>query len=79
MAWVEVADDGEGIRPEHVSRVFDPFFTTKAVGQGTGLGLALSYRIVDEHRGRIEVASELGVGTRFRVWLPVRQPQAAAA
>ena len=80
--WVEVADDGDGIRPEHVSRVFDPFFTTKAVGQGTGLGLALSYRIVDEHHGRIEVASELGQGTRFRVWLPIRQPvlpHAAAA
>jgi two-component system, NtrC family, sensor kinase len=77
-AWVEIADDGQGIRPEHLSRVFDPFFTTKAVGQGTGLGLSLSYRIVDEHHGRIEVASEPGAGTRFRVWLPIRQPQAGA-
>lgn len=75
-AWVEVSDTGDGIRPEHLSRVFDPFFTTKAVGQGTGLGLALSYRIVDEHHGRIEVESEVGVGTRFRVWLPIRQPSA---
>ncbi|MFO1399492.1 MAG: ATP-binding protein [Burkholderiales bacterium] len=79
FAWVEVSDTGEGIRPEHLSRVFDPFFTTKAVGQGTGLGLALSYRIVDEHHGRIEVASEVGVGTRFRVYLPIRQPEPAPA
>ncbi|MFO1412674.1 MAG: PAS domain-containing protein [Burkholderiales bacterium] len=78
MAWVEVADTGEGIRPEHLSRVFDPFFTTKAVGHGTGLGLSLSYRIVDEHHGRIEVTSEVGAGSRFRVWLPIRQPAPAA-
>ncbi len=76
-AWVEVSDTGDGIRPEHLSRVFDPFFTTKAVGQGTGLGLALSYRIIDEHHGRIEVESEVGVGTRFRVLLPIRQPRAS--
>ena len=70
--WVEVADTGKGISPEHVSRIFDPFFTTKPVGKGTGLGLSLSYGIVQKHHGRIEVKSEMGKGTVFRVWLPKR-------
>ncbi len=71
--WVEVEDTGKGIAPEHLPHIFDPFFTTKPVGTGTGLGLALSYGIVKQHRGHIEVGSELGKGTRFRVWLPIRQ------
>jgi len=65
-------DDGNGIAPEHLDRIFDPFFTTKPVGVGTGLGLAIAFRIVEEHDGQIEVSSQLGVGTEFRVWLPVR-------
>ncbi|WP_426113411.1 ATP-binding protein [Massilia sp. PWRC2] len=69
--WIEVADNGSGIAPENLHRIFEPFFTTKAVGSGTGLGLSLSYGIVKRHGGRIEVASELGVGTRFTVHLPV--------
>jgi len=69
--WFEVADDGSGIAPENLSRIFDPFFTTKPVGQGTGLGLSLSYGIVQKHGGRIEVSSTLGRGTCFRVTLPV--------
>ena len=68
--WVEVEDTGSGIKPEHLDRVFDPFFTTKPVGQGTGLGLALSYQIVKKHGGRIEVRSELGKGSVFRVSVP---------
>lgn len=71
--WVEVEDTGQGIAPEHINRIFDPFFTTKPVGKGTGLGLSLSYGIVQKHHGRIEVNSEVGKGTRFRVYLPVRQ------
>jgi two-component system NtrC family sensor kinase len=71
--WVEVGDNGSGIAPEHLSRIFEPFFTTKPVGSGTGLGLSLSYGIVNKHGGRIDVASELGKGTRFTVWLPVSQ------
>jgi signal transduction histidine kinase len=72
--WVEIQDTGRGIKPEHLSRIFDPFFTTKPVGKGTGLGLSLSYGIVNKHNGRIEVHSEEGQGTSFRIWLPTTQP-----
>jgi predicted ATPase/signal transduction histidine kinase len=72
--WIEVSDTGVGIPQENLSRVFDPFFTTKPVGEGTGLGLSLAYGIVEKHHGRIDVASEVGKGTTFRIWLPVRQP-----
>jgi signal transduction histidine kinase len=72
--WVEVEDDGTGIAKEDLSRVFDPFFTTKPVGKGTGLGLSLSYGIVKKHHGRLEVESERGLGTRFRMTIPVRRP-----
>lgn len=70
--WVEVEDTGKGILPEHLGRIFEPFFTTKPVGKGTGLGLALSYGIVQKHDGRIEVRSEVGKGSVFRVVLPIR-------
>jgi len=66
-----VRDRGAGIAPEHLHKVFDPFFTTKDVDKGTGLGLAISHGIVERHRGRIEVESEPGQGTVFRVVLPV--------
>jgi signal transduction histidine kinase len=69
--WVEVQDTGAGIKPEHLGRIFDPFFTTKPVGQGTGLGLSLSYGIVQKHGGQITVTSEVGVGSVFRVTLPL--------
>ena len=69
---VEVRDDGCGIRPEHRSKLFEPFFTTKPVGQGTGLGLSVSFGIVRDHGGAIEVESEVGRGSTFRVRLPLR-------
>jgi two-component system NtrC family sensor kinase len=70
QVWVEVQDTGRGIKPEHLTRIFEPFFTTKPVGQGTGLGLSLAYGIVKKHDGRLEVQSELGQGTMFKVILP---------
>ncbi|MBX3464862.1 MAG: hypothetical protein KF830_16970 [Planctomycetes bacterium] len=72
---IAVRDHGSGIAPEHLDKIFDPFFTTKDVDKGTGLGLAISHGIVERHRGRIEVASEVGRGTTFRVVLPVRAPE----
>jgi len=68
---VEIEDTGEGIPPELVEKIFDPFFTTKPVGEGTGLGLSVSYGIVQDHNGHIEVSSRPGHGTTFFVSLPV--------
>jgi signal transduction histidine kinase len=67
---IEVADTGVGISPEVLPHIFDPFYTTKPIGDGTGIGLAVSYRIVADHGGRIDVDSELGKGSVFRVVLP---------
>jgi PAS domain S-box-containing protein len=72
-AWVDVADTGKGIAPEHLQRIFDPFFTTKPVGKGTGLGLSLAWSIVEKHHGQLDVSSKVGEGTRFRISLPLVQ------
>jgi len=66
-----VQDTGTGISPENIKKIYDPFFTTKAAGKGTGLGLSVSYGIVQEHGGTIGVESKPGVGTSFRLELPV--------
>jgi signal transduction histidine kinase len=73
LVWIEVEDSGSGIKPEHLNRLFEPFFTTKPVGKGTGLGLSLAYSIVQRHHGLLDVRSELGKGTVFRVSLPTRR------
>jgi len=72
---IEVEDNGKGIAQEHLNRIFEPFFTTKPVGEGTGLGLSLSFNIIEKHNGKIEALSTPGQGTRFRVTLPVSQPE----
>jgi two-component system NtrC family sensor kinase len=72
---IQVADTGKGIPQEYINRIFDPFFTTKAPGKGTGLGLATCFRIIDQHRGTIEVESTLNVGTTFTVKLPIDSPK----
>ncbi|HCY63408.1 MAG TPA: ATPase [Oxalobacteraceae bacterium] len=70
--WIEIKDNGAGIPKDIQSRIFDPFFTTKPIGAGTGLGLSLSYGIVQKHHGNIEIDSEPGVGSIFRIILPIR-------
>jgi signal transduction histidine kinase len=73
--WVvlEVADTGCGIPAEHMSQIYEPFFTSKSEGQGTGLGLAVTYGIIQGLRGKIAVESHPGLGTRFRVYLPISE------
>lgn len=72
----EISDTGIGIAPENVAKIYDPFYTTKGVGQGTGLGLAVSYGIVQEHAGHISVNSTPGHGTTFRITLPAARARA---
>jgi two-component system, NtrC family, sensor kinase len=73
---IEIADTGIGIAPENVAKIYDPFFTTKGVGRGTGLGLAVTYGIVQEHSGHITVESAPGHGTTFRITLPTADARA---
>ncbi len=70
---IQIADSGCGIPDAELTRIFDPFFSTREVGQGTGLGLTVSRDIVRAHGGRIEVASQVGEGTTFTIYLPVRE------
>jgi two-component system NtrC family sensor kinase len=70
---ITIADTGSGISPENLDKLFEPFFTTKPVGQGTGLGLAVSQGIVQHHGGHIRVQSEAGKGSRFFIWLPAEK------
>ncbi len=66
-----IADNGKGIPPENLKRIFDPFFTTKDVGQGTGLGLSIAFKIIEKHKGTIDVQSQVGKGTEFIITLPI--------
>jgi two-component system, NtrC family, sensor kinase len=68
---IEITDNGPGIPKEHINNIFDPFYTTKEVGKGTGLGLSIVYSIIEKLGGRIMVASEIGQGTTFTIYLPL--------
>ena len=68
--WISVTDRGMGIQEEHMAKIFEPFFTTKEKGEGTGLGLSLSKRLMEANQGRIDVITRLGEGSTFRLLLP---------
>ena len=72
---LEVADNGSGMDEETKERIFEPFFTTKESGQGTGLGMSIAFSVARRHGGFIDVESQLGVGTVFSIYLPVRPPE----
>ncbi|MBQ0931400.1 PAS domain S-box protein [Ideonella sp. 4Y16] len=74
-AWIQVDDTGCGMSDEVRRRIFEPFYTTKEVGKGTGLGLSLAFSIVQRHAGAIQVRSTPGVGSAFRVWVPIAGPE----
>lgn len=76
-AVLTISDNGHGIAPHHLNKIFEPYFTTKEKGKGTGIGLAVAYGIVKEHKGEIKVYSEVGKGTAFHIYLPVIDDSAA--
>ncbi|MCK5837306.1 MAG: HAMP domain-containing histidine kinase, partial [Desulfobacula sp.] len=70
---ISIEDNGPGIPKDNLDRIFDPFFTTKAVGKGTGLGLSICYGIIQKMKGKIDVYSQVGIGTKFRIWIPFQE------
>ncbi|MBC8045123.1 MAG: hypothetical protein IAF08_16915 [Rhizobacter sp.] len=77
-AVIKIADTGKGIAPENLKKIFEPFFTTKPVGQGTGLGLSIVFKIIEQHKGTIDVQSEIGKGSEFTIRIPVRMKKTAS-
>ncbi|MDQ6971279.1 MAG: ATP-binding protein, partial [Mariprofundaceae bacterium] len=75
FAHLSVSDNGYGISKKHLEKIFEPFFTTKTVGEGTGLGLAMSYGAIQSHQGILEVESEKGAGSTFHIYLPLQQAE----
>jgi len=75
-AQIEFRDTGYGIKDEDLEKIFEPFFTTKPVGKGTGLGLAVSHGIIQEHGGKITISTKIGEGTSFFIWLPAQKETA---
>jgi len=71
VAHIDIWDTGESIAAEHLPKVFDPFFTTKAIGKGSGLGLGIARRVIEEHGGKIVLESEIGKGTRVSFLIPL--------
>ena len=69
---IRIADNGIGMKPETIFKIYDPFYTTKNVGAGTGLGLAVSYQIIEQHQGSLDCVSELGKGTEFIIEIPLK-------
>lgn len=75
FVWIKITDTGAGISQENLKHIFEPFFTTKEKGKGLGLGLSVAYGIIENHRGKIEVQSELGKGTTFQILFPVHRKE----
>ena len=76
-AMIEVMDQGQGIPDELHETIFEPFYTTKPTGQGTGLGLSLAYKIIEDHGGTLKIDSQAGLGTRVIVTLPLNKTRTA--
>jgi signal transduction histidine kinase len=73
QAWIDIEDNGPGMPAAVLAKIFDPFFTTKAPGKGTGLGLSVSFSIIQQHGGTLSATSTVGVGTTFRITLPIKR------
>ena len=73
MFTIKISDTGKGIPPEHINKIFNPGFTTKGAGVGTGLGLSICYNIIQNHKGAMNVESEVGKGTEVVLSLPITQ------
>lgn len=76
---VQITDNGCGMDEEVLKSLFDPFFTTKPVGEGTGMGMSITYSIIKNHQGRLQVASKPGIGSRFSIYLPLKRGESAAS